>query len=317
VREKGNQKARILRKRALHICKKEPFTSANELDISAKEPCKSANKLPIFAKEPYICARAQYKWEKKRIKRALNICKIALHLRKKNPIHPQMRSIYSQKSPVYLQMSSLYPQKRNRESKTPKISVEEPCKYAKRALHIRKWADYPQKSPIKAPLHPWVTWLIRSVIWSTRTRAAWHDSFMSVIWLLHMCDMTRHQCVWRASFVPWSEAHELGQYDMTPSYVGYDFFTCVTWLIISVCDMTHSYRDLEHTNSGKHTSSHLWSMSHVTYEWVIRRSHVTRMNNSFIPWLGAHELGQDLAPHTWVVFICVTWLISVCVTWLI
>ena len=44
---------------------------------------------------------------------------------------------------------------------------------------------------------------------------AWHDSFMCVTWLIHMCDVI-------------------------PSYVWHDLFICVTWLI-HMCDMTHSY----------------------------------------------------------------------------
>ena len=43
----------------------------------------------------------------------------------------------------------------------------------------------------------------------------WHDSFICVTWLIHMCDKTR-------------------------SYVWHDSFVCVTWLI-RMCDMTHSY----------------------------------------------------------------------------
>jgi len=43
----------------------------------------------------------------------------------------------------------------------------------------------------------------------------WHDSFICVTWLIHVCDMT-HPYVWHDSFI------------------------CVTWLIY-MCDLTHLY----------------------------------------------------------------------------
>ena len=49
----------------------------------------------------------------------------------------------------------------------------------------------------------------------------WHDSFLCVTWLIHMCDMS-HMC------------------DTTNSYVWHDSFTCMTRLIC-MCDMTPSY----------------------------------------------------------------------------
>jgi len=47
-----------------------------------------------------------------------------------------------------------------------------------------------------------------------RSSYLWHDSFMRVTWLIHVC-ATTHSCVW------------------------HDSFMCVTWLI-HACDMTHS-----------------------------------------------------------------------------
>ena len=65
----------------------------------------------------------------------------------------------------------------------------------------------------------------------------WHDSFICVTWLIHMCDMT-HSYVWHDSFicVTWL----IHMYDMTHSYAWRDSFICVTWLI-QMCDMTLSY----------------------------------------------------------------------------
>jgi len=65
----------------------------------------------------------------------------------------------------------------------------------------------------------------------------WHDSFICVTWLIHVCDMT-HSYVWHDSFicVTWL-VHVC---DMTRSYVWHHSFIRVTWLI-HMCDMTHSY----------------------------------------------------------------------------
>jgi len=104
----------------------------------------------------------------------------------------------------------------------------------------------------------------------------WHDSFICVTWLIHMCDMTNsyvcdmtHSCVWSVScsFV-WHDSfgarhlekvvvrvtwltyvwHDsiicvrwlIHVCDMTHPCVWHDVFICVTWLI-HMCDMTHSY----------------------------------------------------------------------------
>jgi len=95
----------------------------------------------------------------------------------------------------------------------------------------------------------------------------WHDSFISVAWLIHMCGMT-HSYVWHDSFicVAWL-IHMCG---MTHSYVCHDSFIRVAWLIhmcamadirvrhntficvpwlIHMCAMTHS---------------HVWD---ITQEW--------------------------------------------------
>ena len=65
----------------------------------------------------------------------------------------------------------------------------------------------------------------------------WHDSFICVTWLIHMCDIT-HSYVWHDSFicVTWL----IHMCDITHAYVWHDSFICVTWLI-HMCDMTHSY----------------------------------------------------------------------------
>jgi len=71
--------------------------------------------------------------------------------------------------------------------------------------------------------------------------SVWHDSFICVTWLIHLCDMT-HSSVWHDSFicVTWLNVQVLGGTivnTLTPSFGGHDSFILETWLI-SLCDMT-------------------------------------------------------------------------------
>jgi len=65
----------------------------------------------------------------------------------------------------------------------------------------------------------------------------WHDSFICVTWLIHMCDMT-HSYVWHDSFI--CVVSLTYMCDMTHSYVWRDPFICVTWPI-HMCGITHLY----------------------------------------------------------------------------
>jgi len=58
----------------------------------------------------------------------------------------------------------------------------------------------------------------------------WHDSFLSVTWLIHTCDMTHWICLTRL----------IHMCHVTHAHMWYDSFICVTWLI-HMCDMTLSY----------------------------------------------------------------------------
>jgi len=73
----------------------------------------------------------------------------------------------------------------------------------------------------------------------------WHDSFISVTWLIDVFDMT-HTCIRTASHVlstvtcsSWLVTWLIHVCDMTHSYVWHDSFICVTWLI-RMCDVTYS-----------------------------------------------------------------------------
>jgi len=126
----------------------------------------------------------------------------------------------------------------------------------------------------------------------------WHDSFMCVAWLIHVCDMT-HSCVWHDSFIcvtwfihvcdmthlhVWHDAFMrvtrlIHMCDVTHSYVWHDVFICLSWLVHR-CDMTHSYvwRDvficvtwLIHTGSPINFIRKWWNPNESwhTYEWVM------------------------------------------------
>jgi len=99
----------------------------------------------------------------------------------------------------------------------------------------------------------------------------WHDSFICVTWLIHMCDMT-HLYVWHDPFirVTWL----VHMCDMTHSYVWHDSFIRVTWLI-HMCDMTDSL-----------THSHVWHDTFRRVTWLIHTCDVTNScvwHDSFEP----------------------------------
>ena len=70
-----------------------------------------------------------------------------------------------------------------------------------------------------------------------RATCVWHDSFISVTWLIHMCDMP-HSYAWFDLFV--CVTLLIRMCDMTHSYVQHNAFIRATWRI-HMCDMTHSY----------------------------------------------------------------------------
>jgi len=69
--------------------------------------------------------------------------------------------------------------------------------------------------------------------WLTHTMTLlymWHDSFIWVTWLIHMCDMTHS--VWSRGFHSGRRGkhHHMWQIcDVTHSYVWCDSFICVSW----------------------------------------------------------------------------------------
>jgi len=100
----------------------------------------------------------------------------------------------------------------------------------------------------------------------------WHDSFICVTWLIHMCDMT-HSYVWHDSFICvtwlihacdmtcWFECSLRARLGCI-LYVWRESFICVTWFT-HMCDMTHSECAPE---SHSHSAFYVCDMNH-SYVW--------------------------------------------------
>ena len=109
----------------------------------------------------------------------------------------------------------------------------------------------------------------------------WHDSFICVTWLVHLCDMTHssvrrnvtHSNMWHDSFrcVTWL----LYMCDMTRSYVWHDLFICATYRDSPVTQaQAFVHVECSQKVKARKMFAALWVMSHV---WM---SHVTRMHKS-------------------------------------
>jgi len=197
--------------------------------------------------------------------------------------------------------------------------------------HLVPWGFYPAHWGMNQPPPSPCVWydsglLIRSWFVCVYMHM-WHDSFISVTWLVHMCGMTRSN-VWHNLFICviwlWSLDKKIISMvvcvyvtwlvhtcDMTRSYACRDSFMCVTW-VVRVRDMTRS--------CAWHDSS-LESLNH----------------KRFVFWMYVHETWLihmcDMTPsYVWhYSLICVTWLVhmcdmtrsyvwrdsSICVTWLV
>jgi len=122
----------------------------------------------------------------------------------------------------------------------------------------------------------------------------WCDSFLCVVWLIHMCDVT-HSDVWCDSFI------------------------CVTWLI-HMCGVTHSYVWLD---SFAYVTwlMHMYDASRQLSKYVYDLRCVSRDGYLFVTWL--IRMCAESQVYAWCdSFICVTWPIHIhdvtrlCATWL-
>jgi len=141
------------------------------------------------------------------------------------------------------------------------------------------WAFYEQVTYINESCHTYV----------------WHDSFIYVTWLIHVCDMT-HSHVWHDSFICVTWRIHVG--GVTHSYVWHDSFICVTWRIL-MSDMTHSYVWPDSFHVCDMTHSYIWMSLHRRICCVTHLCHCM------------HAICQQ--SNVWHdSFICVTWLIHMC-----
>jgi len=156
----------------------------------------------------------------------------------------------------------------------------------------------------------------------------WHDSFMCVTWLIHVCDMT-HSCVWHDSSmcVPWRMR--------LVSYL--TCFVYVTWTTAHIHKTCHTHTCMwhgpQHTNRRHVIHIHVCDLDHIT---TTPQHHNTTAVNVWLlhvcglgVWL-LHVCGCGATPppHMYVVWVCgccmyvvVVWLLRVCdgfmcVTWL-
>jgi len=119
-------------------------------------------------------------------------------------------------------------------------------------------------------------------------------TFVCVIWLILMCDMT---CLfmWNASFicVTWL----MHMRDVTHAHVRHDSFICATWLI-RMCDMTHSY--------VRHDHPYVWRDACTCATWLI---YIGDMTHSYV-WHDPFICATWLSTYVTCQIIRATWLIN-------
>jgi len=123
----------------------------------------------------------------------------------------------------------------------------------------------------------------------------WHDSFICVTWLIHMCDMT-HSYVVHDSFICNDEINLHHTCDMTHSYMWHDAFISET-RPMSMWDRTHLYAGtwLVHLYVARHSffcddetnlhhtpdMSHLY-VGHDSFICGIWHTHTRDMTHVFV-----------------------------------
>jgi len=160
--------------------------------------------------------------------------------------------------------------------------------------------------------HTFLWWTVVPVLRDMTHSCVWHDSWICVPCLMHICAMI-HSYVCHESFicVKWL----VHMCDMTHLYVWHDWFICVTWLI-HICDVTHSHvwRDsficvtwlIEHTQPFWRLFFQIWIVhgthtneSWYTSKWVTSRtytSHGTHQNWSPV----AASVKSQSYPSIWM-----------------
>jgi len=127
---------------------------------------------------------------------------------------------------------------------------------------------------LSAMTHSRVTWLIHTCDMTFLNE--WRDVFKRVTWLYISCGTHRslhvpHSIVWHDSFIYVTRL--LHMCETTHLYVWHDSFICVTWLI-HMCAMTHSYAwhdSFTRTCDMPHSHTYVWhaSFTHVRVTCLI------------------------------------------------
>ena len=156
-------------------------------------------------------------------------------------------------------------------------------------------------------------WLI--LVYAMTNSCVWHDSFVSVRGLIHVCerDMTyaTDDLVLQPPHNSFMCMTWLVYYnyflDMTRSslsFVWHDLFMCVTWLI-RVCAMTHSNYHMTHSCVWRTPFSDMSYSYDMTHVCVHHKSYSRHHGTPTTPWCHGCDMTHSYVWHD--SFMCVTW----------
>jgi len=117
----------------------------------------------------------------------------------------------------------------------------------------------------------------------------WHDSFICVTWLIHMCDVTHsyvryvpyHSCVWCDLFCVTFNIHMENVKRINESRHTYKWVMSHIWMWHALCHIQHPYKICP--------THYAWVTSHIYM------SHVTHMNVTYSAW---HSTSKGNMPNT-------------------
>jgi len=159
---------------------------------------------------------------------------------------------------------------------------------------------------------------LSAITWDMTHSYVWHDSFICVTWLIHMCDVT-HLYVWHDSFVCVTLLNHMGLFlnEKEPRLIvskhrSHDLFIRVMWLNLTR-DMNYFPVTLVFEKKPcPIVGNLLWRDSFICVIWLTL-SH--DMPHSYVRHdrVGCEEARPIVGNHLWHdTFICVTWPIHMC-----
>jgi len=135
---------------------------------------------------------------------------------------------------------------------------------------------------------------------STDMQHVWHDSFISLTWLMHVCNThDRHMSDWHNFFtlvtrVTWL----IPTCDIIDSHVWHDSFPRVTWLIQT--------RDMTHPHMWRDSSTHLTWITHMCVACLIHMRDKTYSHVWYNSFTLACRLPQVRGSHVHMRVACLT-----------